>query len=35
MKLNEWLNNEIPNIVTSLEQINKSNLDIDKTIGFA
>ena len=35
MKLNEWLNNEIPNISKSLEGINKSHFFIDKTIGFA
>ena len=35
MNLNEWLNDEIPNIVISLEQINKQNLFYDKTIGSA
>ncbi|MBB6443978.1 serine O-acetyltransferase EpsC [Bacillus benzoevorans] len=35
MKLNEWLNNEIPNISKSLESINHSHFFIDKTIGFA
>ena len=35
MKLNEWLNSEIPHIAKSLESINKSNFFIDKTIGFA
>ena len=35
MKLNEWLNNEIPNISKSLENINHSHFFIDKTIGFA
>nr|WP_295973373.1 serine O-acetyltransferase EpsC [uncultured Bacillus sp.] len=35
MKLNEWLNNEIPNISKSLENINESHFFIDKTIGFA
>ncbi|WP_249593856.1 serine O-acetyltransferase EpsC [Peribacillus frigoritolerans] len=35
MNLNEWLNEEIPNVVLSLEQINKQNLFNDRTIGFA
>lgn len=35
MKLNEWLNNEIPNIAKSLEDINKKYFFIEKTIGFA
>ena len=35
MKLNEWLNNEIPNISKSLEDIHKDYFSIDKTIGFA
>lgn len=35
MNLNEWLNNEIPNISKSLENINQSHFFIDKTIGFA
>ena len=34
MKLNEWLNNEIPNISKSLEDIHKDYFAIDKTIGF-
>jgi len=34
MKLNEWLNNEIPNISKSLEDIHKDYFSIDKTIGF-
>lgn len=33
MKLNEWLNKEIPNIAKSLEDLNK-NLFIEKTIGY-
>jgi len=35
MKLNEWLNSEIPGIAQSLEEINRSNFFIEKTIGFA
>ena len=35
MKLNDWLNNEIPNISKSLEDIHKDYFAIDKTIGFA
>ena len=35
MKLNDWLNNEIPNIAKSLEDINKNYFFIEKTIGFA
>ncbi|WP_390284610.1 serine O-acetyltransferase EpsC [Ureibacillus sp. GCM10028918] len=34
MKLNEWLNNEVPNISKSLEDIHKDYFSIDKTIGF-
>ncbi|MCU6599003.1 serine acetyltransferase [Peribacillus frigoritolerans] len=35
MDLNEWLNDEIPNIVLSLEQINNRNLFYDRIIGSA
>lgn len=35
MKLNNWLNNEIPNIAQSIEDINKSHFFNEKTIGFA
>lgn len=35
MKLKEWLNNEIPNIANSLNEINKKNFDIQNSIGFA
>lgn len=34
MKLNEWLNNEIPNIANSLVDVHKNYFSIDKTIGF-
>lgn len=34
MKLNDWLNNEIPNIAKSLEDVHKNYFSIDKTIGF-
>ena len=35
MKLNEWLNNEVPNIAKSIEKLNKNYFFIEKTIGFA
>lgn len=35
MNLNEWLNNEIPNIAKSLEDTHKNYFQIENTIGFA
>lgn len=35
MKLNDWLNNEIPNIANSLVDVHKTYFSIEKTIGFA
>ncbi|MCL6590165.1 MAG: serine acetyltransferase [Firmicutes bacterium] len=35
MKLNEWLNREIPGIAKTLEDVNKKSFFVDKTIGFA
>jgi len=34
MKLNEWLNNEIPTIAKSLEDVHKEYYSIERTIGF-
>lgn len=34
MKLNEWLNNEIPTIAKSLEEVHKEYYSIERTIGF-
>lgn len=34
MKLNEWLNSEIPAISQSLEEIHKEHFSINRTIGF-
>ncbi|RHW37622.1 serine acetyltransferase [Lysinibacillus yapensis] len=34
MKLNDWLNSEIPTISQSLEEIHREHFSIDKTIGF-
>ncbi|MEK4229359.1 serine O-acetyltransferase EpsC [Solibacillus sp. FSL H8-0538] len=35
MKLNDWLNNEIPNIANSLNEINQQHFDIENSIGFS
>ena len=35
MKLNEWLNHEIPNIANSLNKINQQHFDIENSIGFS
>jgi len=35
MKLNEWLNHEIPNIADSLNKINQQHFDIENSIGFS
>lgn len=35
MKLNDWLNNEIPSVAKSIEEINRNHFFNDKTIGFA
>lgn len=35
MKLNEWLNHEIPSIANSLNEINKQYFDIENSIGFS
>ncbi len=35
IKLNNWLNNEMPNVTKILEEINQDNFFRDKTIGFA
>ncbi|MDI6617455.1 MAG: serine acetyltransferase [Clostridiales bacterium] len=35
MKLTDWLNNKIPNIAQSIEDINRDYFFSDKTIGFA
>ncbi|SOC05935.1 serine O-acetyltransferase [Ureibacillus xyleni] len=34
MKLNEWLNNEIPNIAKTLVDVHKDYFSIEKSIGF-
>lgn len=35
MKLNNWLNNELPDVAQSLEEINKNHFLNEKTIGLA
>ncbi|WP_431030491.1 serine O-acetyltransferase EpsC [Lysinibacillus sp. LZ02] len=35
MKLNEWLNTEVPNIAHSLNEINQRYVDIENSIGFS
>jgi serine O-acetyltransferase len=35
IKLNNWLNNEMPKVTKILEEINQNNFFRDKTIGFA
>ena len=35
MKLNEWLNHEVPNIANSLNKINQQHFDIENSIGFS
>lgn len=35
MKLNDWLNNEIPNIACELTAFNAEHIDIEKSIGFS
>ncbi len=34
MKLNDWINKEVPNIAKSLNEINKQHFDIENSIGF-
>ncbi|KGR81964.1 serine O-acetyltransferase EpsC [Lysinibacillus odysseyi] len=34
MKFNEWLNNEVPNIANSLDEINRQYVDIENSIGL-
>lgn len=34
MKLNDWLNNEVPKIANKLTEINEDHFDIEKSIGF-
>ena len=35
MKLNEWLNHEVPNIANSLNKINQQHFDVENSIGFS
>ncbi|MFF5994525.1 serine O-acetyltransferase EpsC [Lysinibacillus sp. KU-BSD001] len=35
MKLNEWLNTEVPNIAHALNEINQQYVDIENSIGFS
>jgi len=34
MKLNDWLNNEVPKVANALTEINEVHFDIDNSIGF-
>jgi len=34
MKLNEWINQQIPAIADELNEINKQHFDIENSIGF-
>lgn len=35
MKLNDWLNHEVPNIANSLNKINQQHFDVENSIGFS